>query len=248
MLSGYLGATEAGSSPIPAAAAARLVSLPLAAVAPLLPTSGNGASSEHPNETGDAPCNASGSRKSSLLMGDGAAAWLQGGGSAQYASTGSRMPGGGDGGDGGSVRFFRTGDLGRVDAGSGLLVLGGRCDLQIKIRGVRREPEQRVKAVIYLVIYPICCAIFMCLSSVILPRARGRRVSDVRHNMAAYVRQLVYHVPGARMDLAEVEAAASSHPAVAAAAARAWPTATGEPLITESDVFIAWCILLSDQD
>jgi hypothetical protein len=30
------------------------------------------------------------------------------------------------------------------------------------------------------------------------------------------------------VDLAEVEAAASSHPAVAAAAARAWPTATGE--------------------
>lgn len=32
------------------------------------------------------------------------------------------------------------------------------------------------------------------------------------------------------MDLAEVEAATGSHPAVAAAAARAWPTATGERL------------------
>jgi non-ribosomal peptide synthetase component F len=70
-------------------------------------------------------------------MGDGAAAWLHRGGSAQCAPTGSRMPDGSNGGNGdGSVRFFRTGDLGRVDAGSGLLVLGGRLDLQVKIRGV----------------------------------------------------------------------------------------------------------------
>lgn len=145
MLSGYLGAAGVEGSSVPAAAAARFVSLPLAAVTPLPPTSGSGAACKPPDEIGSSPSHQSGSRQSSLLLGDGAAAWLQGGRSAHCASPGSHMPDGGDGNSGGgsdggsngdSVLFFRTGDLGRVDAGSGLLVLGGRRDLQIKIRGV----------------------------------------------------------------------------------------------------------------
>ena len=44
-------------------------------------------------------------------------------------------------------------------------------------------------------------------------------------------------LPGARVDLAEVEAAASSHPVVVAAAARAWPTATGKPFAATSEMF-----------
>lgn len=137
MPAGYLVAAGAGRRPVPAAAAARFVSLPIAAVAPLLLTTGSRALSKHPERSCNGSSSTSASEESSLLLGQGAAAWLQRGCIDQCSSPSSRLPGGSAGSsDGGCVHFFRTGDLGRVDAGSGLLVLGGRRDLQVKIRGV----------------------------------------------------------------------------------------------------------------
>ncbi len=137
---GYVG------SP-PAAAAARFATVPAAALLQHLavcgasggrsdeaaaaasrdgPASSGSIDHEQPGAAGVAAAAAAGvsAAQPALLWGAGAAAWLA------HITQGSTADGSC------CVRFFRTGDLGYVDAGSRMLHLAGRCDLQVKVRGV----------------------------------------------------------------------------------------------------------------
>lgn len=132
---GYLGAAGGGSSAVPATAAARFVSVPALQLLPLLPAPDNGGITGRSGSgaTGSGSCSSI-RVEPSLLLGEGAAAWLRAACQAGDSGTDcSCLPGGSSSG---SVRFCRTGDLGRVDVGSGMLLLSGRRDLQVKIRGV----------------------------------------------------------------------------------------------------------------
>jgi acyl-CoA synthetase (AMP-forming)/AMP-acid ligase II len=130
MLQGYLAASGDGGSAVPAEAAARFVMLPAAVVLPLLPGHRSRKVTEPARSVG---C---GRPEQSLLLGEGAAAWLRAECSTSAPAAVSRVSDDSDGSGSGGVRFFRTGDLGHVDAGGGLLMLGGRRDLQVKVRGV----------------------------------------------------------------------------------------------------------------
>ena len=133
---------------------ARFVDLPAAELLPLLSdASSSGAAVQHSGgSTGAAGgCGGGGADARQLLLGAGAADWLR----VQLQSPNcgcGELPGsfGGNAVDpgiaaqgssgSGSVRFFRTGDMGQLDKRSGLLCLVGRLDLQVKIRGGQSRP------------------------------------------------------------------------------------------------------------